>query len=459
MAFMRWLHKWVGLIIGIPFVVLLATGTIVGAMIWWGQVTPETFGQQYEAQSNFVKGQTVDRLDELMQQQALPVTGITAPTEGSPYYRINNGATQQGFAADDLEQLYERPARNVTGFFAVVLHLHRDFLLGRQPVLLGLNGADLAAIVTLLGTVISIVGFVLWWPLRKGFRWKTTVVPRKSRRSDMFKNHIHGSTVILLPLVFLCLTGAGITYRTVTGKLLGAHDVEYNFLLEEPIITGEQWSDRIDAVARLFPDGEFVSANWPKSFRRTNGQGNEVEQQSTTRQRPQGQLADASMDKKTIRTSMQSQEITEELTLERMAQRNHEQPGRASPEVSHSQRPDLGNTIRFIFTSSADWFGVPGSVAHLDITSGDILSAYHFGELSFGQKLRRFVMPLHSGRTMPAWYTFLITVLCGWMTIVTITGVIAMLQGMKPKPKRSRNRTKGTASGILRQPAKANKLT
>ncbi|MBY5921856.1 PepSY-associated TM helix domain-containing protein [Ferrimonas balearica] len=370
MAALRWLHRWVGLVTGVAFTILTLTGVYLGAEEWWRQITAH--GQSFQPQTLLQQGQTLDRLSEVREAAGETVTGLAVPTSQYPFYRITAGRSQYDYAASD-DALLAHSERGQGGLGSVMMDLHRTFMLGRDPVLGTLTGPDLAAIITLIGAGLGLIGLVLWWPLRRGFRWRTAVIPRNTRRGELFKNHVHGATLLSLPLLLLCITGAAVTYRSQLVQWLDAKEVEYRYLLDTPVPAGDTWTERLAAAQRLIPDGEFQRVSWPR-FR-----------------------------------------------------------GEPKPR----EGVDLTHTVQLAFATPEDWFGVPNSRVFLDLNSGQIQAAYRFDQLSLGQKLYRFIVPLHSGRLMPSGYTLTITLLCAWMSWVMITGMVAMIQGMWPKRRRA----------------------
>ncbi|MCG7636449.1 MULTISPECIES: PepSY-associated TM helix domain-containing protein [unclassified Alteromonas] len=74
-----------------------------------------------------------------------------------------------------------------------------------------------------------------------------------------------------------------------------------------------------------------------------------------------------------------------------------------------------------------DWLGFAGSSVYVDTASGALLGQEDFGQLAFGEKLYRFIVPLHTGRNLPSLY---LLVMIGIMTlalIMVLSGVISFV--------------------------------
>ena len=198
------LHRWVGLPLGVLFLVALVSGLIVGGADLFRAVDGK--GQTYRETSVEEDARAL----ELMAREMPQMFQALLPTPWTPYYQARARGEAKTYRIGDLEPIDHRASSGE--FYRLALGLHRTFLLGRQRGAIGVSGADAVAWVGLIATLLSLLGIWLWWGFRRSFRWRRTV-PLRWTRSEMFRSHMTAGVVTVVIVVLLCVTGAAITYR------------------------------------------------------------------------------------------------------------------------------------------------------------------------------------------------------------------------------------------------------
>ena len=254
------LHRWVGLPLGVLFLVALVSGLIVGGADLFRAVDGK--GQTYRETSVEEDARAL----ELMAREMPQMFQALLPTPWTPYYQARARGEAKTYRIGDLEPIDHRASSGE--FYRLALGLHRTFLLGRQRGAIGVSGADAVAWVGLIATLLSLLGIWLWWGFRRSFRWRRTV-PLRWTRSEMFRSHMTAGVVTVVIVVLLCVTGAAITYRGVARSALDASQLSDVGFREYPYYVASDWETWL-TLARQRMDGDLVVIGFPRS---RGGQG------------------------------------------------------------------------------------------------------------------------------------------------------------------------------------------
>lgn len=208
-ATLRSWHRWGGIF---ATVVLLVAGLSGLPLVYkkhlirWF-VTPEV---------TLPVGYSVENMTGDLDRIAREVPGaelalIKAPNSEEPYWTLTapDGSLQL-FA---LETLHPH-SRNawLLDALAVTRELH-------VALLTGLFGEWLLLVGGLIGVALGITGIVLWWPARKGFRWRW-VFPRPLRIQLLMQYHRHSGALSSVILIIVLLTGSLMLWQSLVFPLL-----------------------------------------------------------------------------------------------------------------------------------------------------------------------------------------------------------------------------------------------
>lgn len=130
-------------------------------------------------------------------------------------------------------------------------------------LLAGQTGSTVAGVLALIGIGFVATGTILWWPLRKTFRFRSW--PARMSRPAIVRQH-RDLGIVIAPLLFLSLlTGAMMTLRPVAMLLLSPWsspaametasakpDAKSGPLADRP-----DWLSMLTQARRLFPTAEF----------------------------------------------------------------------------------------------------------------------------------------------------------------------------------------------------------
>ncbi len=247
-------HRWVGVPLGVLFLVTLVTGLVVGgadllrALDGKGQTHRETSIEEDA------------RALEQMTQDVPQIFQAVMPTPRTPFYQARARGETRTYRIGDLELIDHQVS---SGFYRLALGLHRTFLLGRHGGVLGISGADIVAWIGLIATVFSLLGIWLWWSYRHSFRWFRTV-PRTWIRSEMFRSHMTAGVVTVAAVCFLCVTGAAITYRDLARSTLDARQISAVGLRESPYYIASDWKTWL-RLAKQEMEGDLAVVAFPRT--------------------------------------------------------------------------------------------------------------------------------------------------------------------------------------------------
>jgi len=136
---------------------------------------------------------------------------IKAPNSEEPYWTLmgEDGAIQ-------LLAVGSLAPYDGNGWVLAAFALLRDL---HVTLLAGIPGEALLLATGIAGLFLSITGLVLWWPVRRGFRWRW-LLPRPLAAALMIHAHRHGGAAIALLLVLVLLTGSLMLWQKLVAPLL-----------------------------------------------------------------------------------------------------------------------------------------------------------------------------------------------------------------------------------------------
>lgn len=375
---LRTIHRWLGLPLGLLLLITFGSGLLTAIS--------ELMSRAPQSQSSYrepdlaAKAQAIS----LISNQHQNIRQLMMPSEAMPYYQVRLDQQTVIYSLDNLTAVadQELPMRE---FFKTVLQLHRNFLLGKTGFL-GIAGAHYVAWVSLLSLLISVLGLWLWWPLRSTFKLKK-LIPRCRKRRAFYYSHLNTGVLIGIALMLLSITGASITYRTITQQLLGVagHKID---VLEQPIELTNSWHSWLSAIDQEMPNATLIRIQFPRQNHSPTPSDNFETVKATVEEKPK-------------------------------------------------------RILTFRLVSQDDWLGLPNSKIQIDAESSAILSHAPFKDLPTGAKIMAVVVPLHTGRGLPKTYVVLLLLVSVLGTLMVFSGVASFL--MK---KRRRINTKMTVARV-----------
>lgn len=244
------LHRWLGLIIGLVFVIVGLTGAILA-------YAPELKGMMYPVLDGPApqgwEQRRADVLARIVEANAPRATLVRFPNAQLRAYEIYlaDGAQEYRDALTGESVLVRTPFGDILG---VAHELHTELLLGHDgEVLLGWLGVAML--------VLLLTGIWLWWPRRGTWRF----VFRKPRSRALVPQflwwHKTVGVLSLATLFFVTLTGvAMVFYATAQALLLGLFggsvpDVPRTLAHPADHI---EWHSVVETLDAALPEGQTV---------------------------------------------------------------------------------------------------------------------------------------------------------------------------------------------------------
>lgn len=214
----RWslkLHRWVGLIAGLPIAVIGITGSL---LVYRGALDRFVHPNLYEVSSpaaevSVTPGEALRRArTENPDSEPVTIEFPDGPDEPYVIWHAAERAAEKTYVDPTTGSLLGvRPEGSDP--VRTLFDLHVDLLTGS-------SGTVAVGVLGLLLLLASITGVVVWWP-RAG-RWLEAITVRFGSSSQRMNYDLHraGGFWTLLYLSILALTGTGLVFYGTTGDLL-----------------------------------------------------------------------------------------------------------------------------------------------------------------------------------------------------------------------------------------------
>lgn len=218
---MRRLHRWLGLVLMAPFVVLAITGTILvfedeldpllNPELAVGEIPSSEWVSEHRVRRN-----AEEALGEGVAPLRLLAPGVQAETFVVDFYYPDDEGEMQFARASVHPATGEVLAVRDWGsyFTSFIYRIHLSFFAGAP-------GEDVVGYVGLGVTLMLIAGLWLWWPRK---RWAPAFIPGRPKNAAALSFRWHRvlgfyAFLVLLPIT---LTGVGLSFHTPVEKAIQA---------------------------------------------------------------------------------------------------------------------------------------------------------------------------------------------------------------------------------------------
>ena len=204
-------HRWGGLVATAVLLVAALTALplvykkqLIHALVVPGASLPATYDIGVMSEDLDRLAQKVRGIDDYL---------IKAPNTEEPYWMLTGPEGGLNvYALGDLQPVH----RNAWLLEAlqVIRELHVDLMAG-------LFGEYLLLLAALIAVALGITGVILWWPTRKGFRWRW-VFPRvkQFKVQLLMRYHRHSGALTAVIVSLVSLTGALLLWQSLVFPLL-----------------------------------------------------------------------------------------------------------------------------------------------------------------------------------------------------------------------------------------------
>jgi uncharacterized iron-regulated membrane protein len=249
---LKFWHRWLGIIAIIPLILSAITGI---GLTYKNKLIELFVSQQGELPKDYQVGMIVKQFDQVASiAQEYAIKRIKAPNIDQPYWTITE--INDHHTLLNIETL--APFNNNL-WLMDILHffhkLHVEFLTGDI-------GKWLLFFSSIIAIVLTLSGIYLWWPGRKGFRWRfVKVTPWTGHKSaTLLQFHRHSGIVFTPTLFIIVFTGAVMMWQKQISPILSPLQVLPNIEVSDN--TNPNTPSKALALALIqVPDG------WPTFLR------------------------------------------------------------------------------------------------------------------------------------------------------------------------------------------------
>ncbi|MCE9680236.1 PepSY domain-containing protein [Shewanella sp. AS1] len=206
---LRFWHRYLGLVAILPLLLVSLSGML---LVYKKPLIQLLVTQQAELPKEYSLAHIAKQLDDIAQlAQTQGAVRIKAPNRQEPYWTITDSEqSHQLFAIDTLAPYQTNLWLLKTLEF--VHHLHTELLLNK-------TGQTILLISAILSLLLLIAGIWLWWPGRRGFRWRF-IKPWPIKLKMVLQFHRHSGIVAAPILAIILLTATIMMWQKQIAPLL-----------------------------------------------------------------------------------------------------------------------------------------------------------------------------------------------------------------------------------------------
>ncbi|MCP5382936.1 MAG: PepSY domain-containing protein [Kordiimonadaceae bacterium] len=222
MKLLRKIHLYLGLILGIAFILTAISGTIL-------VYRPEIISLSLDTKTpKYQKIEEEEAVKAIRELSGPDINFIDFPMADAPWYRVWNWNGSISYY--DPVTLEKLPVNyNMTEIMIFLSDLHIHFLGGHMgEQILGYTG------IVLIFMIIS--GLWIWWPFRRGFNFKE-MIPLNLKRKSSLKSHRSFGFFNALVMFIVTLTGVALVFyapsqkivSTLLGEVVSQEDLDQRY--------------------------------------------------------------------------------------------------------------------------------------------------------------------------------------------------------------------------------------
>ena len=204
----RWLHLWVGLVLSLLlFVLALTGGALVYKEAYWRLVYPELRGPLTERTA----AENAAAIAAARRAFGPALGSVKLPEPGVNAYHLYLEDGEAFVSVGDHRVIDRWRPRERAMPFLFDLHAH---------LMAGETGERVGGAVGLFGALLALSGIYLWWPSRRRFSLRGSVLPRSLARQDLIAWHRDMGLLWSPLLLVVLLSAGGIVFYDTAGRAL-----------------------------------------------------------------------------------------------------------------------------------------------------------------------------------------------------------------------------------------------
>lgn len=249
MPLLRGLHRWIGLAIAIPILLVSISGGLLLLRDPYYRVRYPSVAREITAAELARQAELLDAIDTRFGRDGVRLVRFPRPGVNAFHVYLTDGSEALIDPRD--ASVLDRWRWN-TSVPAFLFDLHAHLLMGATGEIL--NGCVALAIVLL-----ALSGLWLWFPRRASAFRLSQAIPRSAAPAAFLRSHAASGVLFLAPAVVLSATGAGLVFYAPAGAALSAL-----FDTSKPVLPAasvarradapQPWSRILSAARAAFPE-------------------------------------------------------------------------------------------------------------------------------------------------------------------------------------------------------------
>lgn len=250
MHILRVVHRWTGIVIAIPVVLVALSGGLLLFKAPYHRWLYPQLARPIAAAERAGYGEVVGRIERDFNGL---IRVVRFPRDGSNAFLVYLSDGSEAFIDPTSGGLIARwqPHESLPAFLFQV-HAH---------LLAGVPGEVVNGFLALLLVFLGLTGVVLWWPRRATAFRIARAVPRSVAPGDILRSHAATGVLLALPVILFAATGAGLVFyepaSRIATALFDARAPEVPSARVPPSTAPRRgWPEILAAVRRALPEAE-----------------------------------------------------------------------------------------------------------------------------------------------------------------------------------------------------------
>lgn len=253
MAFLRTIHRWLGLILAAIVLAVAASGGLLLFREPYYRAVYPMLGNPVTATQTAARADVLTRIEATWQVEGIAL--VKFPRPGLNAYQVWTGDGREAFV-DSATAVVIDQWHWSERLPALLFELHAHLFAER-------TGTVINGIAALLVVFMALTGIILWWPARRGAFRLRGALPRRTAPGELLRSHAAVGAVAALPIVMFAATGAAIVFYEPTAQLMsrlfdGQSAEEPDARVVPQRTPTRPWSEILRTLDQTFPDGRTV---------------------------------------------------------------------------------------------------------------------------------------------------------------------------------------------------------
>jgi uncharacterized iron-regulated membrane protein len=246
---LRLLHRWAGILVAVPIVLVALTGGLLLFKDPYFRWRVPRAAQPMTVAEVARQGEVIGAIAERFAVER--VRNVKFPRDGMNVFHVYLGNKSEAFVDPaDARVLYAMRRDTDPAMFIFDVHAH---LLG------GVTGELVNGYLACVLMFFALTGIVLWWPSRRRAFHPRRAAPRAMTSGELLRSHAASGIFLAAPLLLFAATGAGLVfYQPLSSVMSRAFDRAEPELPSAVVARDARpprpWTEILESAVRAFPE-------------------------------------------------------------------------------------------------------------------------------------------------------------------------------------------------------------